>query len=62
MTDPATPVRSLPGAVKRSGAARLGGAVADVVRAGASYVAELLARIVNGLGSLAPAALLAMGC
>ncbi|HEY1816241.1 MAG TPA: 3D domain-containing protein [Kofleriaceae bacterium] len=54
MTDPAAPVRSLPAAVAST--------VGDAVRAGASYIADLLARIVNGLGNLAPAALLAMGC
>lgn len=37
-------------------------AIADAIRAGAGFVADLFARIINGLGNIVPATLLAMGC
>jgi 3D (Asp-Asp-Asp) domain-containing protein len=54
MTEPAEPDPSL--------LARIGGGVGDVVRVGTAYLADLLAGIINGLGGLASAALLACGC
>jgi 3D (Asp-Asp-Asp) domain-containing protein len=40
----------------------VGRAIANAISAGAGFVADLLARIINGLGNLVPATLLAMGC